>query len=188
MYRKRSAFQPVSISAISRQLSAVNYQSLVDVRLCVHPFAGTHTGTALHFYPLILCVLCVLCGSILPATAQDDTQPTLADLWDGRAEWVVDIADVGLPVGESDTVQIDDNTYWSYLHASNQSAQVIDQCGQPVAFPGCLTRWTSLDAGQSFALETPVMTSATISQRNSTRVWHRLMMAHGIWRMNGTLR
>ncbi|MDQ7026548.1 MAG: hypothetical protein Q9P44_13445 [Anaerolineae bacterium] len=92
----------------------------------------------------------------LPTLAQDETQPTLEDFWEGRAEWVVDIEDVGLPVGESDTIQIAENTFWSYLHASNQSAQVIDQCGEPVEFPGCTTLWTSSDNGQSFALTTPV--------------------------------
>lgn len=100
----------------------------------------------------------ILCCSIfvLPVLAQDETQPTLEDFWDGRAEWVVDIAGVGLPVGESDTIQIAENTFRSYLHASNQSAQVIDQCGEPVEFPGCTTLWTSTDNGQSFSLTTPV--------------------------------
>jgi hypothetical protein len=120
MYQKRSAFQLVSISAISQlafqlvsvsasQLSAVSSQS----------FTRTYTGAPLHFYPLFLCVLCVLYGSILPATAQDTTQPTLADFWAGRADWVLDIANVGLPVGESDTVQIDDNIYWTVICAEN---------------------------------------------------------------------
>lgn len=82
--------------------------------------------------------------------------PTLNDWWDGRAEWVIDVDDVGLPVGESDTIYRGDGIYWSYLHASNQSAGVIDQCGQPVEFPGCLTRWESTDGGKSFALSVPV--------------------------------
>jgi hypothetical protein len=33
---------------------------------------------------------------------------------------------------------------------------VIDQCGEPVEFPGCLTRWESRDAGVSFSLPLPV--------------------------------
>ena len=82
--------------------------------------------------------------------------PTLEDFWEGRAVWVLDSADVGLPVGESDTVYRGNDIYWSYLHASDQSAGVIDQCGVPVEFPGCLTRWESTDGGQSFALTTPV--------------------------------
>src|SRR5690606_4437178 len=89
-------------------------------------------------------------------SAQEAPAPTLADFWEGRAEWVLDIEDVGLPVGESDTIQISDNEFWSYLHASNQSASVVDQCGEPVAFPGCLTRWESTDGGVSFSLPSAV--------------------------------
>ncbi len=90
----------------------------------------------------------------LPVRPQ--TLPTLEDFWDGRAVWVVDIEDVGLPVGESDTVYMGDGVFWSYLHASDSSAGVIDQCGLPVEFPGCLTRWESRDGGQSFTLPVPV--------------------------------
>lgn len=99
-------------------------------------------------------------NAILPILAQQDVDtrppPTLEDFWMGRAEWVVDVVDVGLPVGESDTLQISDDVYWSYLHASYESANVVDQCGEPVAFPGCLTRWESTDGGQSFVLPTAV--------------------------------
>lgn len=84
--------------------------------------------------------------------------PTLDDFWAGRAEWVVDVFDVGLPVGESDTVYWGGGVYWSYLHASHQSAGITDQCGAPVEFPGCLTRWISVDGGQSFTLTAPVCT------------------------------
>lgn len=87
--------------------------------------------------------------------AQDEAirdHPTLEDFWEGRAQWVMQIEDVGLPVGESDTVYMGDGVFWSYLHASHQSASVIDQCGDAVAFPGCLTRWESSDGGQNFAL------------------------------------
>ena len=103
-------------------------------------------------------VMLALIGSVgfSSALRQDAAPPTLADFWDGRAEWVMDIEDVGLPVGESDTVYRGDGVYWSYLHASDQSAGIIDQCGQPVEFPGCLTRWESSDGGQSFALSVPV--------------------------------
>lgn len=82
--------------------------------------------------------------------------PTLADFWSGDAEWVVDLDDVGLPVGESDTIARGDGVFWSYLHASYSSAGVIDQCGLPVAFPGCTTRWESTDGGQTFTLPAPV--------------------------------
>jgi hypothetical protein len=101
---------------------------------------------------LILLLLLFLTAS----TAAQDALPTLDDFWDGRAEWAIDVSDVGLPVGESDSVYRGDGVYWSYLHASDQSAGVVDQCGEPVAFPGCLTRWESSDGGQSFALNTPV--------------------------------
>lgn len=93
-------------------------------------------------------------GLILPLNAQ--SAPTLADFWDGRAVWLVDVYDVGLPVGESDTVVVGDGVLWSYLHASDESAGVIDQCGDPVAFPGCLTRWESVDGGRSFTLPVAV--------------------------------
>jgi hypothetical protein len=92
---------------------------------------------------------------LAPATAQSE-HPTLEDFWEGRAEWVVDVEDVGLPVGESDTIYRGDGVYWSYLHASEQSAGVIDQCGQPVVFPGCMTRWESDDGGKTFSLPVPV--------------------------------
>ena len=90
----------------------------------------------------------------LPTAAQ--AQPTLEDFWNGKAAWVVDIADVGLPVGESDTLYKGNNEYWSYLHASDQSAGVVDQCGEPVPFPGCTTLWQSSDGGKSFAITAPI--------------------------------
>ncbi|MBC7869389.1 MAG: hypothetical protein H7Y09_01010 [Chitinophagaceae bacterium] len=109
------------------------------------------------YWRRLLLVLIWMCASLSMVQAQElTTQPTLEDFWEGRAEWVVDIADVGLPVGESDTLYMGDGVYWSYLHASNQSAGVIDQCGQPVEFPGCMTRWESTDGGQSFTLPVAV--------------------------------
>jgi hypothetical protein len=81
---------------------------------------------------------------------------TLDEFWDGEAEWLLEIHDVGLPIGESETVYKGDNLLWSYLHASYQSAGVHDQCGDPVEFPGCTTLWTSTDGGRSFQLEEPV--------------------------------
>ncbi len=86
----------------------------------------------------------------------DNTAPTLEDFWEGRAHWEIDVLDAGLPVGESDTVYRDDGVYWSYLHASYESKGVIDQCGEAVEFPGCLTRWESTDGGETFDLSVPV--------------------------------
>jgi hypothetical protein len=63
--------------------------------------------------------------------------------------------DVGLPVGESDTVYRGGTEFWSYLHASYQSAGVVDRCGDPVPFPGCVTLWKSHDGGLTFSLESP---------------------------------
>lgn len=80
----------------------------------------------------------------------------LDEFWAGEAEWVLDVPDAGLPLGESDTVYRGGTELWSYLHASHQSAGVVDQCGDPVPFPGCTTLWRSLDAGQTFTLTEPV--------------------------------
>lgn len=80
---------------------------------------------------------------------------TLEDFWNGGAEWLLEVYDTGLPVGESDTVYRGGYEFWSYLHASNLSAGVVDQCGDPVPFPGCTTLWKSRDGGLSFVLESP---------------------------------
>jgi hypothetical protein len=81
---------------------------------------------------------------------------TLEEFWNGAAEWVLEIPDTGLPGGESDTVYRGGTEFWSYLHASHASAGVVDQCGDPVPFPGCTTLWKSTDGGQRFVLENPV--------------------------------
>jgi hypothetical protein len=81
---------------------------------------------------------------------------SLEQFWAGQAEWLLEEYDTGLPLGESDTVHRGGNEFWSYLHASHQSAAVVDQCGDPVAFPGCTTLWKSYDGGRHFALENPV--------------------------------
>jgi hypothetical protein len=81
---------------------------------------------------------------------------TLEDFWNGNAEWVLEVPDTGLPGGESDTVFRGGNEFWSYLHASHTSAGVVDQCGDPVPFPGCTTLWKSTDGGRRFVLENPV--------------------------------
>jgi hypothetical protein len=81
---------------------------------------------------------------------------TLEEFWAGNAEWVLEAHDVGLPVGESDTVHRGGGEFWSYLHASHRSAGVVDSCGDPAPFPGCVTLWKSHDGGLHFALENPV--------------------------------
>lgn len=112
------------------------------------------------WFTLLLLSIFLLC--LAPASAQSE-HPTLEDFWEGRAEWVVDIENVGLPVGESDTISRGDGVYWSYLHASDQSAGVIDQCGMPVEFPGCMTRWESTDGGETFTLPVAVCAMACTS-------------------------
>jgi len=93
---------------------------------------------------------------LIPAAAPDDPRfPTLADLWAGRAHFAVDVDDTGLPMGESDTLVLSNGARWSYLHASDRSAGVRDQCGDPVAFPGCVVIYESDDGGLSFTLPAP---------------------------------
>jgi hypothetical protein len=77
------------------------------------------------------------------------------EFWAGTAEWVLEVFDVGLPVGESDTIYRGGAEMWSYLHASYESAGVVDRCGEPAPFPGCVTLWKSHDGGQHFILESP---------------------------------
>lgn len=108
------------------------------------------THRANYFLTFITCLLMTTFSPIA-----QDSAPTLTDFWEGRAEWVIDIYDVGLPIGESDTLITDEGEYRSYLHASQQSSEVIDQCGMPVEFPGCLTLWTSED-GETFDLDIPI--------------------------------
>lgn len=84
------------------------------------------------------------------------TFATLEDFWNGIAEWILEEYETGLPIGESDTIYRGGGEFWSYLHASYQSAGVVDQCGDPVAFPGCTTLWKSYDGGRHFILENPV--------------------------------
>ena len=81
---------------------------------------------------------------------------SLDEFWTGGADWVMESYDVGLPIGESDTVYRGGGEFWSYLHASYPSAGVVDQCGDAAPFPGCVTRWKSTDGGLNFFLENPV--------------------------------
>ncbi|MBN1179736.1 MAG: hypothetical protein JXD18_11010, partial [Anaerolineae bacterium] len=91
-----------------------------------------------------------------PAPPPGRAFASLDDFWAGAAEWMLEIPDVGLPIGESDTVYRGNGEFWSYLHASYPSAGVVDQCGDPAPFPGCVTLWRSTDGGQHFVLENPV--------------------------------
>lgn len=75
--------------------------------------------------------------------------PTLEDFWEGRARFVQDIENTGLPMGESDTLVRHDGELWSYVHASSGSG-TLDSCGEPVTFPGCVVIYKSLDGGRSF--------------------------------------
>lgn len=85
------------------------------------------------------------------STTTSALHPTLDDFWEGRAEFVADVADTGLPMGESDTVVLSDGRYRAYVHASNRSLGAVDSCGAPVAFPGCVIAFESGDNGRTFA-------------------------------------
>jgi hypothetical protein len=91
-----------------------------------------------------------------PTATPAPAYANLDDFWAGHAYWQLEVADTGLPLGESDTIHRGGGEYWSFLHASYESAGVVDQCGDPVPFPGCVTLWKSHDNGRSFALEDPV--------------------------------
>ncbi len=91
-----------------------------------------------------------------PTATPTPFPPKLNDFWEGRAYWVVDVYDVGLPLGESDTIIRGDGILWSFLHASNRSAGVHDQCGAPAPFPGCVTLWVSQNGGRHFDLTAPI--------------------------------
>ncbi|MBN1888645.1 MAG: hypothetical protein JW850_11665 [Thermoflexales bacterium] len=84
-----------------------------------------------------------------------DSHPTLADFWEGQAQFVVQVADTGLPMGESDTIVMSNGELWSYLHASARSAGALDRCAQPVEFPGCTLIYRSFDGGYSFQHDQP---------------------------------
>jgi hypothetical protein len=83
------------------------------------------------------------------------TQPTLAEFWDGKADFVLEVRDTGLPMGESDTIVMPNGEFWSYVHASQRSAGTIDRCGRPVEFPGCVVIYRSLDGGHTFHHDQP---------------------------------
>lgn len=121
-----------------------------DVHMNIHRIA---------IFLIVSLLLVTACASDLQSAPQppDRSQfPTLADFWQGSAHFVVDVADSGLPMGESDTLIMADATWWSFIHASERSAGVIDQCGAPVEFPGCVVIERSSDAGTAFRLDAPV--------------------------------
>lgn len=91
-------------------------------------------------------------------------QPTLADFWAGRARFVIDVPDSGLPMGESDTIVMGNGELWSYLHASQQSAGAVDQCGAAVPFPGCVVIYRSLDGGVTFEHGDPLVCQVACRQ------------------------
>ncbi len=75
----------------------------------------------------------------------------------GRAHFVVDVPDTGLPMGESDTLVTPGGEIRAYLHASAQSAGTVDRCGDPVAFPGCTVIYRSGDGGRTFHHDEPLV-------------------------------
>ncbi len=81
--------------------------------------------------------------------------PTLADFWEGRAQFVVENIDTGLPMGESDAIIMRNGEVWAYLHASQRSAGALDRCGNPVDFPGCTVIYRSYDGGRTFQHDSP---------------------------------
>jgi hypothetical protein len=120
--------------------------------LTPHP-TDTATATPIPTATPVLTWPAVIPATRVPVTGSD--APTLDDFWEGRADWKLEVADVGLPLGESDTLVGPDGRLWSYLHASDQSAGIRDVWGQPVGFPGCVTLWVSDDDGRSFNLFAP---------------------------------
>jgi hypothetical protein len=138
---------------IATQRSVMAFSSFLLPFLAIAALFGAQPEDAL---------ACQLFSSSVPGLILPSTTPTpaarparLKDFWSGKAEWVLDVTDTGLPVGESDTIDMGNGVFWSYLHASTQSAGVVDSCGAPVDFPGCLTRWVSTDGGAHFALAEP---------------------------------
>ncbi len=101
-------------------------------------------------WSIFVLAACTNINPVLPDRRSHADFPTLEDFWQGRAEFVVDVNDTGLPLGESDTVVMPDGVLLSYLHASDQSAGVQDQCGSAVPFPGCAVVMGSLDRGRTF--------------------------------------
>jgi hypothetical protein len=117
--------------------------------------------------------------------------PTLADLWAGKARFVLEVADTGLPLGESDTLLMENGELWSYLHASDWSAGAVDRCGAPVAFPGCTVIYRSSDQGHSFSAPDPLVCQFTCQRcpcnetvdHISQQQYPRVAIAGGVWHL-----
>ena len=88
-------------------------------------------------------------------TPAGNSAATLDDFWNGRAVWKLETVDIGLPIGESDSILGPDGQVWSYLHASSSTLGVRDQYNALVDFPGCVTLWKSLNRGRNFGLFSP---------------------------------
>ncbi len=110
----------------------------------------THTPTPLWATPVA-----AAWPTATPPSTPGGAPPTLVDFWEGRAQWVQEVFNVGLPVGESDTLIGPDGRVWSYLHASSDSRGILDQWNERVPFPGCVTLWQSDDRGLSFRMFAP---------------------------------
>jgi hypothetical protein len=117
--------------------------------------------------------------------------PTLADLWAGKAEFVLELTDTGLPMGESDTLLMENGELWSYVHASQQSAGAVDRCGAAVAFPGCTVIYRSRDQGRSFSAPDPLVCQFTCQRcpcsdpvdHASQQQYPRVAVADGVWHL-----
>ncbi|MCB0122489.1 MAG: hypothetical protein KDE58_09615, partial [Caldilineaceae bacterium] len=96
-------------------------------------------------------------------SARPGSAPTFADFWEGRAHFVIDVPETELPMGESDTLPAPNGQLWSYVHASERSAGVVDQCGAPVEFPGCVVIYRSED-GRTFHHEDPPVCQIACNQ------------------------
>lgn len=105
-----------------------------------------------------------LASLVIQSDPGANEHPTLADFWEGQAEFVLDVADTGLPMGESDTLVMLNGELWSYVHASAASAGVVDRCSDPVPFPGCTVIYRSVDGGMTFSPETPHEDSRLVCQ------------------------
>jgi hypothetical protein len=135
-------------------------------------------------------------GSVAPGPAALGTpglngHPTLADLWAGKARFVLEVADTGLPLGESDTLLMENGELWSYVHASQQSAGAVDRCGAAVAFPGCTVIYRSGDRGRSFSAPDPLTCQFTcqscpcndLVDHVSQQQYPRVAVADGTWHL-----
>lgn len=117
--------------------------------------------------------------------------PTLADLWAGKARFVLEQADTGLPLGESATMLMENGELWSFLHASDWSAGAVDRCGAAVAFPGCTVIYRSDDQGRSFSTPDPLVCQfacqrcpcSDVVDHISQQQYPRVAVADGVWHL-----